>query len=786
MQLIISTPDLIADQTLLDYEGNLWFIVYRRGLMKVSTGKFDIFNEANGLHGKICNTVCEQDSSSFLAAYENGIIDKISGSQVNIFKKIKGYRIRHLMKDSQGNLWVSTYSGLIEIDKNGKQIRYDMNNGLPTNHIRLTYEDSKHNIWVATRNSGIFMIDRNRHIKTFPEFNILYATQILSINENIQHEIIISTAGKGCFFIRNGKLYKPENEKQTGIVSVFNTYIEPDGTIWLISNGNGIFRYKNGKYTAFNYRNGLANDSPFDLIEDNYGNFWIPYNRGIMKLNKNQLNDFADGKLTDYKCELYADDKSIDQMVFTPAAKSVKTSNGKILIPSLNGFLIIDPGNIFKNTIPPTVHIEQFTVDNKPMDTKHKVIVPAGKRNYTFKYTAINFRNPEKVRFRYKLEGFDKEWKETDYRIRDVSYTNLNYGDYIFKVKACNEDGVWNLKAEELSFKIEAFYYQTVWFKIIMILLFLMLVIFIYKIRLAKIQKDREKLKKLVDERTEMIQQQKHEIEKQNEEILLINNTLLEQKQELEKHKKHLEELVKERTRELEKAKIKAEESDRLKTAFLNNISHEIRTPLNGILGFGQILKMEGIDSIDFPKYLDIIFKSAAQLQSIVEQIIYISKIQAGIETVSINKVDIKKLITDVIGVYREVAKIKNLELKTDFPDDQIIINTDYSKLEQIVATLLDNAIKFTHEGYVRIAYKKQDNFIKFSVEDTGIGIEQHAQKIVFEKFNQLNYSESGKYGGLGLGLPISKAYVELLGGKIWYESSEGKGSVFYFTIPVK
>jgi len=785
--LVIPSRGLIFDQTYLDYEGNLWAKAYRKGLVKINVGKFDIYTPEFDLHGKICNAVCEIDTGVMLLGYDNGVIDKIEKNKISLFlsaKKLKNTRIRHLLKDSKGNLWISTYSGLLKINSSGKFIWFDKKNGFPDNKIKMVFEDSKQNIWVATATKGIIKIDKNNKFYSFPQYKKLIRNQILSIKEDKKGTLFISTTNYGLFLLQNDKLTNISKINGVDIISVFNTYIDKEGTVWIVSNGRGIFRYKNNRFFAFNYKNGLANNSPFDLIEDNYGNFWIPYNTGVMKVSKKQLNNFADGKINKYECVVF-DKETHKAIMFTPVAKSFKASNGSIWLPMLNGIAVLNPDKISKNKIPPKVHLEKFIVDSTNLLHENNIIIDAGKQHYDFKFTAICFRNPDKVKFKYKLEGFDKNWTITDKNIRNVSYTNLTYGNYTFKVTACNNDGIWNKKGTEIHFTIKPFFYETICFKIGIILFVFLLAFIIYKLRILKIKKNEKYLKKIVLERTALIRAQKREIEMQNEEMLNINNMLEKQKKQLQEHKNQLEKLVKKRTKELEIAKLKAEQSDKLKSAFLNNISHEIRTPLNGILGFIQILKTDGISEKSKEKYMDIIIESSEQLLKIVNEIVYISKIQAGIEQINRTEISLLTLLNDLFDYYDLIAKSKKLVLKKVLQGCDILISTDIEKLRQILSVLIENAIKFTEKGYIEIGCKKITSFVQFYVKDSGIGIPLEKENTIFDKFIQVDESTTRQHGGLGLGLSISKAYVKFLGGQIWFESEINKGTTFYFTIPV-
>ena len=237
---------------------------------------------------------------------------------------------------------------------------------------------------------------------------------------------------------------------------------------------------------------------------------------------------------------------------------------------------------------------------------------------------------------------------------------------------------------------------------------------------------------------------------------------------------------------ELTKAKEKAEESDRLKSAFLANMSHEIRTPMNGILGFTKLLKEPKLSGKNQQEYINIIEKSGNRMLSIINDIISISKVESGQTEISISETNVNEQIKDLYTFFKHEANQKGLELtySNTLNDKEANIKTDKEKLDAILTNLVKNALKFTNEGTIEFGYAKKGEFLEFFVKDTGTGISENQKELIFERFRQANESVSRNFGGSGLGLTISKAYTELLNGKIWVESEEGKGSTFYFTIP--
>ena len=237
---------------------------------------------------------------------------------------------------------------------------------------------------------------------------------------------------------------------------------------------------------------------------------------------------------------------------------------------------------------------------------------------------------------------------------------------------------------------------------------------------------------------------------------------------------------------ELIRAKDKAEESDRLKTAFLHNISHEIRTPMNAIVGFSTLLSEPDGDVQSRQSYTEVIMQSSDHLLSIITDIVDISNIEANLVKAVENDVNVNTILKSVFNKYCLQAARMNLELSffPDLSDSDAVILTDGTKLTQILSNLVNNAFKFTAEGFIRFGYLVKNDFLEFYVTDTGIGIPEEHYSLIFDRFYKVENSKSSMFEGTGLGLAISKAYVELIGGRIWVSSEVGTGSSFFFTIP--
>ena len=272
------------------------------------------------------------------------------------------------------------------------------------------------------------------------------------------------------------------------------------------------------------------------------------------------------------------------------------------------------------------------------------------------------------------------------------------------------------------------------------------------------------------------------DLKKQNTEYQSLNLEYIQQNEELTESLDRIQKM----NAELLVAKNKAEESDILKSSFLANMSHEIRTPLNGILGFSGFLKDPELSKEKAVKFVDIIESSGQQLLTIINDILDISKIEAGQMSIYLEATNINELLKKIHEQFVMEAELKNLELilNPENLNEPIVINTDGNRLRQVFSNLIINAIKFTSEGIIEFGLALKNNFIEFYVKDTGIGIAPEDQSIIFRPFSKVAKATNHLYGGNGLGLSISKALIEQLGGTITLKSEPNKGSTFIFTIP--
>ncbi|MEA2041977.1 MAG: two-component regulator propeller domain-containing protein [Bacteroidota bacterium] len=767
-----------TDNLLWDKENSLWVINYKAGLTRLKAGKFISYSDTKGLNGTIVNTVCEYKPGNILVGFDNGYINRIKNGTISEFKTKKnliGSRVRHIFKDSQNNLWISTYAGLLKITEKGNEQWFSESIGFPGKYIRHTFEDSNHNIWVGTRNSGLIKIKKDGSYVVFNKQKGLGTNMVMATAEDKDGNILVGTSRGGLNIIQNEQIIQ-EYTKKDGLTGdiIFNITPADDGYTWVASKG-GLNCLKDGKLTGFSTKENFIHAAPYDVLEDSLGYLWMPTSIGVMKINKQDLLDFARHKTRNVENVLYSKESGIKQKECTSTAQSIITDKGNIWFPTVHGVITINPNNIQSNPIAPEVHIEEVLSDQSKIKLSENISINSGHKRLTINYTALSFLEPESVLFKYKLEGYNRHWSSplTD---RTVSYTNLPPGKYTFIVIAANNDGVWNTKGAEIEFTIKPQFYQTLFFYFFVGIVFLTIIYFAYKFNIRRLKNKQHKLETIIQERTQSIREKNNEIALQNDELKEYQNSL--------------EKRIKDRTKELETSKTNAEKADQLKTSFLENLSHEVRTPLNAIVGFSTILKEEKNLSEQGFECIEYITKGSHSLTKIIDSIVQASQIQLGDIKLKQTNFSITELLQELQSDFEILPiLIENKTTELILKDDKvqnISITTDRVQLRIILFNLIENALKYTKKGTVEYGAIVKDDVIHFYIEDTGIGIAKENVDYIFDRFRKIDPPNTELYRGLGLGLDITKRLVELLDGKIDVQTVQGKGSVFTVDIPAK
>ena len=490
-----------VSKILEDKEGSIWIATSRGGLNKLSEGKFISLTSKQGLiHDKV-NSILQEEKNVYWIGTDGGLSVLKNGSfaRLNITDYLKGIRIRHINKDSGGKIWISTYSDLgIVTFKNGRIDNYTSENGLSSDRCRVSIEDHKGNIWIGTSN-GLNVIKNGSKIRTFTKSDGLSDNYILSIFEDSRKNLYISTNGGGISIFKDGTFRTLEARDGMASNIIFRIYEDSDNVMW-ISTSKGLSRYDRKSFFNYSERNGLPENAIFQIIEDGEGRLWMIAEPGIYVVNKDALNQIAKGKSKVTKVTLYNDlDGLLDSP--TPVSWAIRSSEGVNCFPTLMGVASIDTLNIPKNEKPPPLLVEMVKVDNKNYSPRQiKVLSPNYKR-LTFAYTALSYVIPHKVQYMYKLEGFDESWSRLTTK-REVSYTTLPSGEYTFRVKAVNNDGVWNTGDIKVKFRQKPFFYKTLWFNVLIILILIGIIALLLGLRIRTLRKRGLELEKQVAERT--------------------------------------------------------------------------------------------------------------------------------------------------------------------------------------------------------------------------------------------------------------------------------------------
>lgn len=640
---------------------------------------------------------------------------------LGVIKSTSRNFVKTVFKDDKNNLWIGYWGvGLARLNLTTGEVKNWIHQNedpesLSHDDVWTIYQDSKNRIWIGTNGGGLNLYDESNGGKFFH-----YSFKKASKN---------SLSSNSIYSITESKIKNSDSRSTVLWIGTNN------GLNKLVINNSDIENFYESeiKATTYTIMDGLADNSIKSIIEDEKGNLWLGTSSGItlFDLSKSTFTNFStsDGVIgTDFN--------------FT---SSFRLNDNLICIGSTAGLNYFEPNRIKQSSYKPSVVFTDFLIFNNSVKIEANSILQKNifntdevtlshKQNvFSFQFAALDYNNPGSIKYAYKMEGFDKEWIQSGTR-RFITYTNLNPGNYTFKVKSTNSDGIWNSNETSLAVIITPPWWQTIW---AILLYFVVFVIGVWAI--IKFQNYRTKLQ--------------HEL----------------------------------KLRDLESYHLR--EIEQMKSRFFANLSHEFRTPLMLIKGpLEALLNGKIIENVS--GYYKMLLRNTEKLQQLIDQLLELSQLES--ESIPLKKetYNLVSVIKSLTPAFIPLAEQKKIDFSFKSSADVIFALIDKDKLEKIINNLLSNAFKFTPvDGTISvdisIENKTSPSIAIISVKDSGIGIPLEHQTKIFDRFYQADDSSKRNYGGSGIGLALVKELVTLHKWDIKVKSSEGKGTEFTLSIPL-
>lgn len=485
-----------------DREGSLWIGTSGGGLNRLRDASFVTYGKQEGLSSDIILAVYQDHEGALWVGTSDSGVNRLQNGQIKHYGTRDGLpdnQIFSIAEDGHGDHWFATRRGLSRLS-NGEFTVYRSESGLPNDIALCTYVDSKGQLWVGTR-EGLSRFDGRRFIT--------YSTKagrsigVLAIYEDRDHTLWVGT-GAGLMHFINGRFQSHTTSRGLSNNVIRAIWGDPDGVLWIGTDGGGLNRFKNGMFTSFSTREGLLDDAIWQILDDNRGNLWMSCNRGIFRVSKSQLNAFAEGRIRQISSHSFGVADGLRSREcnggFQPAGYRLK--DGLLAFPTMKGLAVLDPGHLITNKIQPQVLVESILIDNRRVPGNMLAQVPPGKGQLEFQYTATSFIESQKIRFKYILQGFDKDWTDAGSR-RTAYYTNIPPGSYRFLVMACNSDGIWSRTAASIPLTLEPHFYQTWPFAAVVVISIFGFFAAAYRVRVNRLHVQQRKLENLVEQRTE-------------------------------------------------------------------------------------------------------------------------------------------------------------------------------------------------------------------------------------------------------------------------------------------
>jgi len=744
-----------------DIIGSIWVGTFGNGINIYTklTRKFDHYKQekdnTNSLNNNYVNALFEEEDYLWIGTDLGlNLFDKKTKTfkhfvhDPNNNKSLGASGVWAIEKDSKGNLWIGTWAGGLNLfntkTNTFTRFKHDANddNSIGSDNVFSILADRNKNLWIATMGGGLNLFDyKNRIFRRYINDNrdeySISNDWVNTVFESSYGEIWLATSSAIDLFDKEkGKFihYMHNNSGNKSISTNGATLFFEDSkkNLWIgTRQGLNVFNRKDSTFSYYLEEDGLPNNQINGMLEDDRGNLWISTNKGISKFI-NGIDRPENPVFKNYDVSDGLQGNEFNKRVFC------KGKDGRMYFGGKNGFNVFHPDSLKENPYKPPVIITQLLLFNKdvPIGTEDsplkknisvtKEITLSYKHSViTFKYTALNFIAPEKNQYAYMLEGFEEEWNYVGNK-REATYTNLDPGTYVFRVKGSNNDGLWNEEGTSLKIIITPPFWQTIWFRLLMILLMVSIVYAVHLIKVRNIVAYGRELEAKVAERTE----------------------------DLNKSNKELED-------------------------FAYIVSHDLKAPLRGINELSEWISEDYSDKLDKEgkENLNMLQERTSKMNDMIQGILEYSRV--GRTEEKAEQVDLNELVKTLIELLTPPDNIK-ITIENELPE----YTADKTRLTQLFENLISNAIKYIDKpgGLIKIGCAEEGNEWKFSVSDNGPGIEAKYFDKIFKIFHVLG--STPKDGSTGIGLTIVKKIIDLYEGKIWVESEIGKGTIFYFTLP--
>ena len=781
-----------------DREGDFWIGTGGAGLLRLKSGSFVAITKREGLSQDVVLPVYEDKEGAIWAGTDGEGLNRLKDGRITIYNTRNGLLdnlVFALGGDREGSLWIATRRGLNRL-KNGKFTVFTTSSGLPSNIVLCLYEDRRGVLWAGSR-GGLSRFEGNR-FKSYTMADGLSNDYVTSIYEDFSGTLWVGTGGGGLNKFVSGRFTTYTHKNGLSSDSIRSLNGDADGTLWIGTGGGGLERFKNGHFTAYTTRDGLFNDEPFQILSDRYGYLWMSSNKGIFRVAKSQLDEFAQGRISSIRSNVYGQSDGLKSKEcnggFQPAGWA--SDDGRLLFPTMKGVAIVDPGKLKSNHVAPPVAIERVSVNGDEFDPQLRFRAKPGKGQLEFEFTALSLVSPEKIRFRYKLEGFDKEWVEAGTR-RAAYYTNISPGEYRFTVIACNNDGVWNYNGASVPFKLSPHFYQTPIFIALCVALLAALSLGVYRLRINHLIANEKKLVRLVNERTQSLREEVQAKERARTELAQAQQHLMELSRrsgmaEVATGVLHnvgnvlnsinvgasviAEKMGSARVENLVSAVRLLEENAR-------DLSNFINTDPKGQRLLPYLSKLSGYLQGERHQILE----EVAALTSHIDHVKEIVATQQDYAKTSalIEMVYLPKLVDDAYRMVEPSFNRHFVKFRAEY-DNVPSLPAARHKIIDILVNLLSNAKQavIEHNGPQRIVHvsveRYGENHARVVVRDTGIGLPPENLTRIFA------HGFTTKPDGHGFGLHSGALAAQQMGGSLWAESQgRGYGATFVLELPI-